>query len=470
MTRHVTRFIALGLLGTVTSCSTGATSSTPAVQTANLAQTAKLQFAVGTATISWSASAVGVGGPLGSTTSPAGTFIGTNFTSSFRGPNGLSAMLVNTPTITGPPAFSFGLPGTPNSVSGILPNVFDAAVLRATTGQSLQNLPYSFGASLGPLTGVFGYGMAADNLLPTQAALGLAKLTANNLVCNDLNSAGTSETSLPLTVSPVLVGATGSTSVSDTAQAQSHELGLPLLTGLVGTTSVGGGNPNCPTDTFAGTVPVPFPAPGYPVNYYGGPPAWPSAQGYGLPSFFVGYPLGFTDFATPPVAGTYTLDVAYAANAASTSYAHSRATATLRNTNPLPPIAITSATVNLDGTIAVLLTVPPGLFETVVLVRTLACNNPNGPNTNFSIVTHAGGTQRLVFGANLGPPDASGRPTATTCNGYPGIAYAVGFDYPAYESSFPFDTSQTPSITNGDGHTGQADITTSAPIGFTFGS
>jgi hypothetical protein len=465
MIRHAAGFVALGLLGTITSCSTGATSTTPAVQTANIAQTAKLQFAVGTATISWGAYTVVTAS--GSTTYSAGSYVGTNFTSSFRGPNGLSATLANTPTITGPLAFSFGLPGTPNSVSGILPNVFDAAVLTATAGQSLQNLPYSFGAGLGPLTGVFGYGMAADNLLPTQAALGLAKLTANNLICNDLNSAGTSETSAPLTVSPVLVGANGSTQVPNTAQAQSHELGLPLLTAL-GPNLFGNGNVNCPTDTFANAVPVG--SPGYPVNYYGGPPAWPSAQGYGLPTFFVGYPLGFTDFATPPVAGAYTLDVAYATNAASTSYGHSRATATLRNTVALPPLSVTSATVNPDGTIAVLLTVPPGLFETVVLVRTLACNNPNGPNNNFSVVTHASGTQRLVFAANLGPPDASGRPTATTCNGYPGIAYAVGFDYPAYESSFPFDTSQTPSITNGDGRTGQADITTSAPIGFTFGS
>jgi hypothetical protein len=38
---------------------------------------------------------------------------------------------------------------------------------------------------------------------------------------------------------------------------------------------------------------------------------------------------------------------------------------------------------------------------------------------------------------------------------------AVGFDYPAYEASYPFSTSEAPTIS---GMTGTADITTSYPV------
>jgi hypothetical protein len=457
--RAILRLIVLGTLASAASCSTGATSSTPAIQTVDIEQTAKLQLGVGTATIAWGGYTTGSGS--GATSSGGGTFIGTNFTATFRAANGHSATLVNTPMLTGPPSFSFGFPTTPNTISGILPNVYNSTVLAATSGKTLQGLPASFGATLGPLVGVFGYGLAADNLLAAQTALGLAKASQlTNGVCPDLGSAGiNAQTSPPLSVSLVVVGAGGNASVPDTAQAQSHELGLPLLAGFEG-------NAYCPGNSLSNLVPT-FPATsiGYPVNYYGGPPAWPSAQGYGTPAFFVGYPLGFTDFATPPVAGKYSLDVAYAKNVTSTSYGHIEATATLGDTVPLPPLSITSASVNGDGTISVVLTIPPGLLETIVMVRAQACNS--APNNNFSIVTHSAGTQQLVFAANLGPPDLSGRPTTTICKGLSGIAYAVGFDYPAYESSYPFDVSQTPRITNGDGHTGRADLTTSAPVSFT---
>ena len=40
---------------------------------------------------------------------------------------------------------------------------------------------------------------------------------------------------------------------------------------------------------------------------------------------------------------------------------------------------------------------------------------------------------------------------------------AVGFDYPAFEASYPQSAAAAPAITNGDGHHGQADITTANP-------
>jgi hypothetical protein len=129
----------------------------------------------------------------------------------------------------------------------------------------------------------------------------------------------------------------------------------------------------------------------------------------------------------------------------------------------------------LTGSVSV--NVPAGVTEAIVLIRT-ACpatsTNAIGAS-NYAIVTHAVGAQTLLFSANLGPPDSTGTPTATFCptqsqsggtggTAYDATAYAVGFDYPAYESSYPFNVAQTPQITNA---TGQADVTTSAPATFT---
>jgi hypothetical protein len=126
----------------------------------------------------------------------------------------------------------------------------------------------------------------------------------------------------------------------------------------------------------------------------------------------------------------------------------------------------------LTGSVSV--NVPSGVTEAVVLMQDSCSTSAAGSNV-YSIVTHAVGTQTLQFSAHLGPPDSTGTPTATFCapevqqgstSSYNGLAtaYAVGFDYPAYESSYPFNVSQTPQITNA---AGQADVTTSAPIPFT---
>jgi hypothetical protein len=456
--KRIMRATAFATVLLTVDCSTGATSSTPAVQTADIAQTSKLQFGVGTATIAYN----------------GGVVYGTNFTATFRSADGHSATLANTPTITGPPGFAIGFAGSPNSVGGILPNVFDQAILTATSGKTPQPLPASFGAGLGPLIGVFGYGLAADNLLSTQVALQYQSLSRQLVVCQDLNQVSyhpsfNLEASPNTTVAGIINGTQTGGSLLATSQAYSQELGLPLGSGqqLQG----GGVATTCPISPIAYQPPDT----NFPINYYGGPPAWPSGQGYGNPSFFIGYPLGFTDVAAAPAAGKYALDVAYATNATATTYGHLDATATLANQTPLSAITISSATINSDGTGSVSITVPPGLFETIVIIRNRDCDlveRPNAPNDNYAVVTHSAGSQKIVFAANLGPPNNAGNPTPTFCSDSLGAAtaYAIGFDYPAYESSYPFNVSPAPAITNGDGHTGQADVTTSAPFTLTSGS
>ena len=257
------------------------------------------------------------------------------------------------------------------------------------------------------------------------------------------------------------------TALFATGSAISYELGLPL-----GTSDQN----QSPCPTAASSVPLFSNAPGttngdpnantFPINYYGGPPAWPSPQGYGAPAFFIGFGLGFTDTPAAPVAGTYALDVAYPTSADYSTSAHISASAQLRSVAPLPLMPKPSLRINNDGSGSVSINIPSGLFESIVEVRADDCrNSASNPANNYSQVLHASGQQTVVFAAKLGPPGTDGNPSATFCSVNTLATVSVlGFDYPAYESSYPFDHSVVPKITNGDGHTGQADVTTSPPL------
>ncbi|MBD5655610.1 MAG: hypothetical protein IAI50_10605 [Candidatus Eremiobacteraeota bacterium] len=214
--------------------------------------------------------------------------------------------------------------------------------------------------------------------------------------------------------------------------------------------------------------------------YYGGPPAWPSPQGYGLPTGFIGYPLGFLDFDdVVPVAGTYHLDVAYSTNGTATAYAHVGANANLSRTAPLGAFVTPVVTPQSDGSGLVTVNVPPGVTEAVVLVNDDSCQlNSSGLATQryFSLLTRQVGPQTLLLSSKLGPPDASGNPSDTFCTAaddalpnasrnHALFVSAVGFDYPAFEASYPQSTTPTPVIANASG---QADVTTSAKASTTY--
>jgi len=119
--------VALGGLSALSACTSGQSAIVPPSTAVNLAATAKLQFAVGTANI-------------------AGT-TGLNTVVTFRAPNGLSATLVNTPTITGPAAFavpSGGLDTGTNMISGS-PQVAAGLTTTSTTfGQGGGAFAYGF--------------------------------------------------------------------------------------------------------------------------------------------------------------------------------------------------------------------------------------------------------------------------------------------------------------------------------------
>ncbi len=139
------KLIAAVVVGALlTGCSANGTATPPTSVPSNL-QTNVLQFAVGTANI-------------GNT----GT-VGLNTVSTFRQPNGLTATLVNTPTITGPAAFVVPACGGgcvdagTNHISGAPQNVNPAVANPVTV--------------LGQAGGIFSFGLAPENEGATGAAV-----------------------------------------------------------------------------------------------------------------------------------------------------------------------------------------------------------------------------------------------------------------------------------------------------------
>ena len=130
-------------------CSANGTASPPSSVVSPIQTQDVLQFAVGTANI----------GTTGT--------VGLNTVSTFRQPNGLSATLVNTPTITGPPGFV--PPTTPACGSGCVDNASTRTISGApqNINPNVANPVTNFGQA----GGVFSYGIAPENEGATGAAV-----------------------------------------------------------------------------------------------------------------------------------------------------------------------------------------------------------------------------------------------------------------------------------------------------------
>jgi hypothetical protein len=131
------KLIAAVIVGTLlTGCSANGTASPPTSVITNLNNTTVLQFAVGTANI----------GQTGT--------VGLNTVSTFRQVNGLSATLVNSPTITGPATFVVPA-SAPSGDAGT--NHISSAPQNINPG--VPNPVVTFGQA----GGVFSYGIAPEN-------------------------------------------------------------------------------------------------------------------------------------------------------------------------------------------------------------------------------------------------------------------------------------------------------------------
>ncbi len=237
-------------------------------------------------------------------TNSGGSVVGLNVVATFRQPGGQNATLANTPTLSGPATFGLNPDGTPsNALSGALPT--DVLAAASSAGQAPPP------GDLGSLIGVFGYGFAPLNIVaiaPNQAVYGSPKNPYTG--CDGIFEPNTL--------------------ISSSIRYEALSLPLDLNVTCNGTNQL--------VTPFA---------------WYGGPPAWPSPQGYGMPGpdpttgeYFRGYPLGFMDFDdVKPALGQYSLTVEYLNNPAGTQYSYAQATAALSNATALPVMP----TPSLDG-------------------------------------------------------------------------------------------------------------------------
>jgi hypothetical protein len=269
-------------------------------------------------------------------------------------------------------------------------------------------------------------------------------------------------------------------------------LNQPLWTGqprgIKASTTGAFGYGFCPCNSDSGpgngTAPVyqAFNLPVYGNNeelFYGGPPAFPAADPAVLALGWLGYSLGFTDFAVQPVVGAYHL---YAAVPPAFTTPQNptpspnpdgtptpapgvlAATAQLVKLAPLPVFSTPAFTPDGKGGGSVSVRVPRGATEAMVIVRAVArtgvgnCILAHASDNFYTLVSRRAGFAQLPLADNIGPQTSSGQPSATLCPKSSYQVYAVGTDYPAYEAAYPQNLAQLPRIR---GSSGQADVTTS---------
>ena len=210
------------------------------------------------------------------------------------------------------------------------------------------------------------------------------------------------------------------------------------------------------------------------LQYYGGPPAFPSAPPEIAQKGFLGYSVGFSDFAIAPAAGQYRLDVALPpdfntpANAATPTLS---ATAQLSTTQGLPVFPVPQFHSDVGGGGTIIVNVPAGVTEAMVFIQEgqtapSGIASPYCPAgltipTYYTFFVKGSGVQSITVPDSISP---NGGPTL--CSGAPFFVYAAGFDYPAFEAAYPQSTTQNPAITNGTN--GQADVTTSDALAVTY--
>jgi hypothetical protein len=225
----------------------------------------------------------------------------------------------------------------------------------------------------------------------------------------------------------------------------------------------------------------------------GGPPAFPppadstSATKQFSEGYLATFPVTSTSSSSPglPLAtavrtypGPYVLNVTIPTGQASTEVVH--ASATLGRA-PLAVYAPPAIAVDGSGGALVTITVPAGVTETLVTVTGTACQPQAASGGTpasvltvseaYTLVSHVAGpgTDRLTLPDFVTPVGGLGTYqslcSAAELAGLSGgfNVYAVGVDYPAFESVYPQSFSEAPAIV---GAAGQPDITISLPTSF----
>lgn len=366
--RPIAAFTGLAL---VTGCTAGNGAIEPGFTSVNLANTTKAQMASGVATFN------------------DGTK-GLNLVATFRQKDGLSATLLNTPTITGPAGFTVptGVVGIKNAAGGGFAEC--AANVDAGTNHisgSLQSVVTANAtcSTFGQAGGVFGYGFAPEN--------------------------------------------------STTAQAPNFQLFGDLLDGTTG------GQYGGPFYGGDGLIDAGATA------YRGGQPAYPQVQDGTYPTGFTGYGFGYTTFDLTPVAGAYNLSIFVGSSDTSATTLTATSLNSLTNVAGLPAFGATP-TFTEDGAGGGTATcvAPAGTTETLIELVDADID------AYYTQVVQGGGAVSYTFGDNLGPAvKGSTAPTIITGDNYEVACIAA--DYPLYEASYPQNTSETPTLLGAAGQT-----------------
>jgi hypothetical protein len=219
--------------------------------------------------------------------------------------------------------------------------------------------------------------------------------------------------------------------------------------------------------------------------YYGGPPAFAREDESVTALGFVGYSLGFTDFAVAPQLGSYRLNVGVPPaftgpgnptpspapdQSPTPAPGEISSTAVLASLHALPPFATPQFVADGKGGGTISLRVPAGVREALAFVRAIGgsgsgeCVLSHETDQFYTLVAHGAGKQTLKLDDNLGIT-TSGTATPSICPDQSFLVYAAGFNYPAYESAYPQNLSLAPPIS---GSNGQADVTTSDALQATY--
>ncbi len=250
-------------------------------------------------------------------------------------------------------------------------------------------------------------------------------------------------------------------------------------------TSSGGATP-APTTVGAPALFVPLGNPiGTSTSFYGGAPAFPTTLTPAYDAAFTGYSLGFNFLPATPVRGSYTLAIGIPptfGTAVGASTPTIGATANLSNAAGLAayPTPVFVPDDLGGGTFSI--TPPAGVTETMIEVNvTSTCLGytvpstapvlpgqsppPAGSNVSYTLLAHGSAPARIPLPDTIGPA-VDGVATPTMCSQRASYTYsALGFDYPAFEASYPANRTQAPTIV---GTNGQADVTVSQAASGTY--
>lgn len=233
---------------------------------------------------------------------------------------------------------------------------------------------------------------------------------------------------------------------------------------------------------------VPYPVPLYDtINNGGGMDPNQFIPGGGLPAFdpagntaavlggFNGISEGIDTFQVAPVVGSYSLGINVPANSGAVTQT---ATAAITSAALLPVIAPAVPTaVAANGGATFTFVLPAGVTEAYIQVTDLGPTAADGVScvgatlkkpVYYTIEATASGTGTLPAGSLCSATANNTAGTTTDSDGDQFQVQSVGFDYPAYEASYPNSLGKaSPSIV-GLGASHQSDITISTKTQYTL--